>query len=72
MSITIGDGVTSIGYDAFRDCSSLTSVIFLGNAPKAGEEVFKDATPIIYRKPEATGWGDTWHLRPVKLISEKP
>jgi hypothetical protein len=47
-------------------------VTFLGNAPKAGEEVFYEATPTIYRKPEAKGWGDTWGGRPVKLISEKP
>ena len=71
-SITIPDGVTSIGERAFRDCSSLTSVIFLGDAPKAGRQVFLSATPTIYRKPDAKGWGATWGGRPVKLISEKP
>jgi len=29
------------------------------------------ATPTIYRKPEAKGWGETFAGRPVKLISEK-
>ena len=71
-SITIGNGVTSIGDHALADCTSLTAVTFLGNAPKAGEEVFYEATPTIYRKPEAKGWGDTFAGRPVKLISEKP
>ena len=65
--------VLSIGASAFYDCTNLTAVIFLGNAPKAeGPLVFLFATPTIYRKPEAKGWGDTFAGRPVKLISEKP
>jgi len=78
-SITIPDSVTSIGYRAFEHCFSLTAVTFLGNAPKAGKEVFTSkeffaakARSTIYRKPEAKGWGDTFDGRPVKLISEKP
>ena len=71
-SITIGDSVTSIGHSTFSKCSSLTAVTFLGNAPKAGGELFKGATPTIYCKPETKGWGDTWGGKPVKLISEKP
>ena len=71
--VTIGNGVTSVGHQAFRFCSSLTTVTFLGDAPKAARTVFsRGATPTIYRKPEAKGWGDTWGGRPVKLISEKP
>ena len=71
-SITIPDGVTSIGQRAFDNCTSLTAVTFLGDAPKAGREVFKGSNPTIYRKPEAKGWGETFAGRPVKLISEKP
>ena len=71
-SITIGDSVTSIGGSAFLSCTDLSAVTFLGNAPKAGEFVFLRATPTIYRKPEAKGWGETFAGRPVKLISEKP
>jgi len=69
---TIPDSVTSIGDDSFLLCTSLNAVTFLGDAPKAGERVFSSATPTIYRKPEAKGWGDTFAGRPVKLISEKP
>ena len=71
-SITIPDSVTSIGSVAFNTCRKLTTVTFLGDAPKAGDYIFNGATPTIYRKPEAKGWGDTWGGRPVKLISEKP
>jgi len=56
---------------AFVECTSLTAVIFLGDAPKEGKEVFKDSVPTIYRKPEAKGWGDTFAERPVKLISSE-
>ncbi|MBI22328.1 MAG: hypothetical protein CMN05_01870 [Roseibacillus sp.] len=81
-SITIGNGVTSIGHRAFARCENLSAVTFLGDAPKLNE--WKDiinggtragslgATPTIYRKPEAKGWGETFAGRPVKLISEKP
>ena len=71
-SITIPDSVTSIGYNAFGGCKKLITVTFLGDAPKEGPDVFKGATPTIYRTPEAKGWGDTFAGRPVKLISEKP
>ena len=71
-SITIPNGVTSIMSGVFYHCSSLTAVTFLGDAPKAGEEVFTKAPSTICRKPEAKGWGDTFAGRPVKLISEKP
>jgi hypothetical protein len=75
-SITIGNGVTSIGEKDFWGCVNLTAVTFLGDAPKAeGPRLWLFtlfATPTIYRKPEAKGWGDTFGGRPVKLISEKP
>ena len=71
-SITIPDSVTSIGEAAFLDCTRLTAVTFLGDAPEEVGRVFLRATPTIYRKPEAKGWGETWGGRPVKLISEKP
>ena len=57
---------------ANNNARQVVAVTFLGDAPKAGERVFYQATPTIYRKPEAKGWGDTWGGRPVKLIGEKP
>ena len=72
-SITIPDSVTNIGNLVFNDCTRLTAVTFLGDAPEAARTVFlRGATPTIYRKPEAKGWGDKFAGRPVKLISEKP
>ncbi len=71
-SITIGTGISIIEKSAFYACTSLTEVTFLGDSPKVENYVFHRATPTIYRKPEAKGWGDTWGGRPVKLISEKP
>ncbi len=71
-SITIPDSVISIGVLAFSECKGLSSVTFLGDAPKVGTNIFLEATPTIYRKPEAKGWGDTFAGRPVKLISKKP
>ena len=57
---------------AFRDCTSLTSVTFLGNAPKIGDNAFEKSSPTIYREADAKGWSDTLAGRPVKLITEKP
>jgi antitoxin component YwqK of YwqJK toxin-antitoxin module len=44
-------------------------VTFLGDAPKAEKEIFKGATPIIYRKPEAKGWSRTWCARLVNRMT---
>jgi len=72
-SITIPDGVTSIGHAAFAACESMNAVTFLGDAPKVkNDDTFKYSSSIIYRKPEAKGWGDTFGGRPVKLIGEAP
>ena len=71
-SIAIPSAVEVIRNGVFESCYSLTKLIFLGDAPKASEEIFIHAAPTIYRKPEAKGWGGTFAGRPVKLISEKP
>ena len=69
-SITIPDSVTSIENSAFSGCSSLRAVTFLGDAPKAGQRVFSLSPSIIYRNPEAKGWGETFGGATVKLIGE--
>ena len=71
-SITIPNSVSVVGGYIFSGCESLTSLTFLGDAPKGEYWALYGAAPIIYRKPDAKGWGDTWSKRPVKLISEKP
>ncbi|MCH2064968.1 MAG: leucine-rich repeat domain-containing protein, partial [Roseibacillus sp.] len=73
-TVTIPGSVTSIG-NAFDGCTSLTAVIFQGNAPFQGGLKLTDIDPTtitIYRKPDAKGWYDTFMGIPVKLISEKP
>ena len=70
-SITIPKSVKIVGKDAFESCTRLTTVTFLGDAPAEVGRVFSSKV-IIYRNPEAKGWGDTWAGKPVKLISEKP
>ena len=72
LSKTIGNGVTSIWGNTFEYCSRLTSVTFLGNAPKIADYSFHRSSPTIYREVDAKGWGDTLAGRPVKLITEKP
>ena len=70
--ITIPDSVTGIEKRAFVRCKSLTTVTFLGDAPKIKNDAFEGSSPTIYREPDAKGWGDTLAGRPVKLITEKP
>jgi len=70
--IIIPDSIKIIGSHAFKRCYGMTSVTFLGDAPMLGEFAFEETSPIIYRNPEAKGWGDTFGGRPVKLISDKP
>ena len=71
-SITIPKSVSLIFNGAFRYSDKLTTVTFLGDAPKLSGKSFEDTAITIYRTPEAKGWGDTFGGRPVKLISEKP
>ena len=71
-SITIPAAVGVIRNGVFDNCNGLKKLIFLGDAPKEGKNIFHNSTHTIYRKPDAKGWGDTFAGRPVKLISEKP
>ncbi|MDA7502746.1 leucine-rich repeat protein, partial [bacterium] len=65
-SITIGSGVTSIGNSAFRDCTSLTSITFLGTAPEADSSFSNVADgAVAYVNSEALSSfsenGDNWN-----------
>ena len=44
MSVTIGNGVTSIGYEAFEGCSGLTSVTIPDSVTSIGDGAFSDCS----------------------------
>ena len=50
---TIGEGVTSIGYNAFGDCSSLTSVTIGNGVTSIGDRAFSSCSSLtsVYCKP---------------------
>ena len=64
--MTIPSSVTSIGSRAFKNCSSLSSIVFKGNAPTLGADVFLGTsaypwvTATITYPSAATGWGATY------------
>jgi len=48
-----------MGGGAFADCTSLTSLLFTGNAPTIGLDGFGgDNNAIVYYSPGTTGWSD--------------
>ncbi len=56
-NITIPASVISLGSSAFSDCTNLTGIYFLGNAPGADLTVFAgDYHAIVYYPPGTTGW----------------
>lgn len=57
-SYTVPNSVTSIGDDAFMDCSGLSAIYFLGNAPSVGSDVFENDNLTAYYLPGTTGWGE--------------
>ena len=63
-NITIPSSVTSIGGWAFDECTRLSTVLFLGNPPTTGSEIFRGSTPTIYYMAGATGWSSTYAGRP--------
>jgi hypothetical protein len=69
-SVTIPNFVTSIGSYAFS-YNLLTSVIFLGDAPTDGADVFANNSDLtsVARLYAATGWGLTWSGVPVLIAA---
>jgi hypothetical protein len=72
-SVVIGSGVTTIGYSAFGNCDSLTSVYYKGteedwnnisinyNALLDGNEYLINATRYYYRETQPMKKGNYWH-----------
>ncbi|MBR4875069.1 MAG: leucine-rich repeat domain-containing protein, partial [Clostridia bacterium] len=62
--VTIGKNVTLLGYNAFSENGKLVEMIFRGNAPEVGKNVFNNlpAEFTVYYPEEATGWSTpTWN-----------
>jgi formylglycine-generating enzyme required for sulfatase activity len=63
-SVTIPNSVTSIGYRAFYDCSSLDEVYFQGDAPTLVGAVFAGSPAMIYYLAGTAGWDRLYGNRP--------
>ncbi len=67
--IEVPVAVNTIEGAAFGYCSKLESVLFKGNAPELGGDVFYDAPATIYYYEGTEGWWDSWGDRPTIMIS---
>lgn len=66
--MVIPASVAAVGDQAFGSCPELVSVLFSGNCPTAGSEVFDGAPKAtVYYLPGATGWGTTFGGAPTML-----
>ena len=72
-NVTIGSSVTNLGWGVFYNCTSLTGVYFLGNAPSiAGSDLFFGATNVtVYYLSGSTGWAKTFGGRPTAVWTGK-
>jgi hypothetical protein len=68
-NLTIPGSVTNIGCDAF-DYTSLTNVLFTGNAPTSDCNFFVNLT--VYYLSGATGWGSTFAGMPTVMLNWTP
>ena len=67
-SITLPNGVTSIGDEAFCECINLTAIYCWGNAPTIGLDVFDWANnATVFYLSGTTGWGPTLGGRPTAM-----
>ena len=61
--------VKSIQDGAFKDCTSLKTIYFEGDAPNLGLDVFKNVQATVYYRKETKGWGKTFGGLYTKEIS---
>jgi hypothetical protein len=61
VSLTLPASVASLGSRAFADCPLLARVIFLGNAPAAVDDVFRnDAAAVACYQRGTSGWTSSY------------
>jgi hypothetical protein len=64
-TITIPNGVTSLGLNTFSGDSGLSGLYFLGNAPSLNSTFFAGLyEPMVYYVPGTSGWGSTFGRLP--------
>ena len=69
-SITVGSGVTHIDDYAFAYCPALATVLFEGDAPAVGSDLFdSDNNVMVYYLPETSGWDSTLDGVPVMPVT---
>lgn len=65
VGVTIPYSVTNVANFAFSGCTGLTSVLFMGNLPGTGTDVFTQSNNVtVCYLPGATGWGAAYAARP--------
>lgn len=76
-NITIPDGVKSIGYRAFYNCSGLTKIYYKGSESEWGtisidfyNEKLKNTTRYYYSAEKPTESGNYWHYKENGEIEE--
>lgn len=68
-SVVIPAGVTDIGAGAFMECTALTEIYFMGDAPQTvGEDALYNCSEelLIVYNDEASGWESQWQGRETK------
>lgn len=55
-SVTIGNGLTSLGAYAFYQCPILDRVYFKGDAPPQWQSAFFESAATVYYVPGTQGW----------------
>lgn len=58
--VNIPPSITNIKTEAFVDCPHLESVYFEGDMPAFGNNIFGSTNTVLYRRPDAKGWSDTF------------